>query len=327
LGLLSAASALAGVPAARAVEMARIVTGSDGPELLACGHSGLNYDGVPLQICVSIDADGARYRLLGDPAADVPEIDRRFGRSLKAVEEMLPLTGAEALRPLVDTTLECLVDGVHGFDPTRHPDGVLWLAGQIDGLGLALYVDARDGGVAPEARLRAWLASLARLTQDAEALLATVAQGRVMSAGVEGVAPGYARAKIYWRLARPSPLAYSHINMFREPAFARVILEVLGERAVHLDAVVLSAGLALPSGALTDAKLDICCCPRCVHLTPDEALALARDLAAAHDLPLIELAPLFVDGELAFIGFGLTQAGEPRLNLYVKPRLERPGHG
>jgi hypothetical protein len=327
LGLLSAASALAGVPVARVAEIARVVTGSDGPEPIARGHSGLNHDGTPLQLCVSISADGVHYRLLGDPASDVADLGRRFGRSLAAAEAMLPMSGAEALRPLVKTTLECLVGDPDKFDPLRHPDGVLWLAGELDGRGFAVYVDARDGGVAPVARLRAWLSRLAELTPDAEALLAAVAAGRVMSAGVEGVAPGHARAKIYWRLARPAPLADSPISLFGEPAFARVVLEVLGERTVHLDAIVLSAGLALPSGMLTDAKLDICCCPRCVRLDPAEAVALGRDLAAAHDLPAPDLASLLACGELAFIGFGLTRVGEPRLNLYVKPRLEGFAHG
>jgi hypothetical protein len=322
LDLLSAASALAGIPADRAVAMANIVTGSDGPAPVAHGHSGLNHDGVPLQLCVTLDADGARYRLLGDPAADIPDIARRFGRSLDAAEDLLPLAGAEPLRPLVEATLDALVGGADGFDPARHPDGVLWLAGQIDGRGLALYVDARDGGIAPDARLRDWLARLAEPTPDVEELLAAVAAGRVMSAGVEGVAPGYARAKIYWRLAGPAPLADSPVALFADPAFARVIHQVLGDRAVHLDGIVLSAGLALPGGRLADAKLDLCCCPRCVSLDGDAALALANDLAAAHGLRAPDLAPLLGAGELAFIGFGLTRDRAPRLNLYFKPRRE-----
>jgi hypothetical protein len=148
-----------------------------------------------------------------------------------------------------------------------------------------------------------------------------------MSAGVEGVGPGFARAKIYWRLAQPAALADSPIGLFGEPAFAQVVLEILGERTVHLDAIVLSAGLAMPSGTLADAKLDICCCPRCVNLDPGEAVALARSLATAHGLPEPDLAPLLTGGELAFIGFGLTRLGEPRLNLYVKPRLKDLNHG
>jgi hypothetical protein len=327
LGLLSAASALAGVPVARAAEMARVITGSDGSEPVARGHSGLNHDGVPLQICVSIDADGAHYRLLGDPASDIADIGKRFGRSLAAAEAMVLMADAEALRPLIEATLQCLVGHPDDFDPTHHPDGVLWLAGQFEGRGLALYVDARDGGIAPAKRLRTWFERLAQPTTDAEALLAAVAAGRVMSAGVEGVGPGYARAKVYWRLAHPVPLADSPIALFGEPAFARVVLEVLGERTVHLDAIVLSAGLALPNGTLTDVKLDICCCPRCVHLDPTEAVTLGRSLAAAHGLPAPDLAPLLDRGELAFIGFGLTRAGEPRLNFYVKPRLEGFDHG
>lgn len=327
LGLLSAAGMLAGVPVARAAQMARVVTGSDGPEPIARGHSGLNHDGTPLQLCVSIGVDGVHYRLLGDPACNMPDIGQRFNRSLVATAALLPMAGAEALQPLVETTLECLVGGPNGFDPARHPDGVLWLAGELEGRGFALYVDARDGGAAPAARLRSWLARLAQPTADAEALLAAVAAGRVMSAGVEGVSPDHARAKIYWRLAHPARLADSPIALFSDPAFARIVLEVLDERTVHLDAIVLSAGLALPGGTLTDAKLDICCCPRCVRLDPAEAIALGRDLAAAHGLPAPDLAPLLACGELAFIGFGLTCAGEKRLNLYVKPRLEGPDHG
>jgi hypothetical protein len=321
LTLLTAASTLAGTAPDRAVAMANIVTGSDGSVPVARGHSGLNHDGTPLQLCVTIDADGPRYRLLGDPAADVPQIGRRFHRSLVAAEALLPMAGAEPLRPLVETTLRALVGGEKGFEADRHPDGVLWLAGQLEGRGLALYVDARDGGVAPMERLRDWLAKIVTATPDGAALLAAVAAGRVMSAGLEGVAPGYARAKIYWRLAEPGMLADSPIALFGDPAFADVVQGVIGARDIRLDGIVLSAGLAIPSGELADAKLDICCCPRCVHLDTPQAAAMARELAIAHGLPAPDIVPLLAAGELAFIGFGLTRDRAPRINLYFKPRL------
>ena len=319
--LLNAASTLACVPSGRAVTMACIVTGSAGETPVARGHSGLNHDGTPLQLCVTIDGKGARYRLLGDPASDVNDIALRLGRSLAATESLLPLAGAEPLEPLVRTTLSALIGDADGFDPARHPDGVLWLAGQLDGPGLALYVDARNGGIDAVARLREWLKCLADPTPDMEALLAAVARGRVMSAGIEGVAPGYARAKIYWRLNSPSALSDIPVKLFAAPAFAEVVTEVIGSREIPLDGIVLSTGLAIPGGRLADVKLDICCCPRCVSLGSAETVTIARRLAAAHGLQMPDIAPLAASGDLAFIGFGLTRKGDPRLNLYFKPRL------
>ena len=327
LSLLKAASVLAGAPVDRAVAMACVVTGSDGPTPISRGHSGLNHDGAPLQLCVSIDRDGARYRLLGDPAADIPDIVHRLKRSLIAAEALLPLSGAQALEPLVKATLAGLIGDENGFDPARHPDGVLWLAGPLQGAGLALYVDARNGGRSAVDRLRAWLASTVEVTEDSEALLAAVAAGRVMSAGLEGLAPGYARAKIYWRMAGAAALAESPIALFADPAFARTAAEVIGDRDIRLDGLVLNAGLSIPDGRLVDAKLDICCCPHCVRLEPAEAVLLAHRLAMFHDLPMPDIAALTTAGELAFIGFGLTRKREPRLNFYFKPKLGDVDHG
>jgi hypothetical protein len=327
LALLKATSALAGASVDRTVAMARVITGSDGPALIERGHSGLNHDGSPLQLCVSFDAAGARYRLLGDPASDVPDIGSRLDRSLVAKDQLLRMADAESLGSALDQTLECLVGTQARFDPARHPDGVIWLAGELEGRGVAMYVDARDGGVDPQARLHDWLEAVTRRSPDADLLVEAVSMGRVMSAGIEGASPKYARAKIYWRLARPEPLDASPIGLFSHPAFARFTTDVLGEREVSLDAIVLSAGISLPSAELADAKLDICCCPRCVSLDADAAVTLATRLAAMQGVTLPDIRPLLDVSDLAFVGFGLTRDLEARTNLYFKPKLEVTDHG
>ncbi|MEA2987562.1 MAG: hypothetical protein QOG83_273 [Alphaproteobacteria bacterium] len=327
LALLKATSALAGASVDRTVAMARVLTGSDGPALIECGHSGLNHDGSPLQLCISFDGAAARYRLLGDPASDVSDIGRRFDRSLIAKKELLRLADAESLGPVLDRTLECLVGTQTRFESAKHPDGVMWLAGELEGRGVAMYVDARDGGVDPAARLHDWLGTVARRSPDADLLVEAVSMGRVMSAGIEGVSPKFARAKIYWRLAKPAPLGTSSIDLFSHPAFARFTIDVLGEREVSLDAIVLSAGLALPSATLADAKLDICCCPRCASLDADATLALATRLAAMQSATLPDIRPLIDVSDLAFVGFALTRDLEARVNLYFKPKLEVSDNG
>jgi hypothetical protein len=327
LALLKATSVLAGAPVDRALAMARVVTGSEPPGFIERGHSGLNYDGIPLQLCISVDAAGARYRLLGDPASDLPDIRRRFDRSLTAKEDLLRLADAESLGPVLDQTLDCLVGLQTRFDAAKHPDGVIWLAGDIAGRGVAMYVDARDGGIDPQARLHDWLGTVARLSPDADSIVQAVSMGRVMSAGIEGVSPKHARAKIYWRLAKPEPLGASPVELFSHPSFARFAVDVLGEREVRLDGVVLSAGLALPSAALADAKLDICCCPRCVGSDADSTLVLLARLAAMNDLPIPDIRPLMDSSDLAFVGFALTRDLEARVNLYFKPKPGVSGHG
>ena len=320
--LLQATSTLAGIPLAAVRDLACTLTGSEGPDPVRRGRSGLNHDGAPLQLCVGLGRDGPRYRLLGDPASDVVDIGLRFRRSLRTTDSILASTGSGAIEPAIASTLNALVgdDGI--FHPDHYPDGVVWLGAPLAGPGIALYVDARDGGRDPEKRLRAWLASVLRFGDDAECLVRTVMSGRIMSAGIEGVAPGYARAKAYWRLATPTALSDLPIDLFHAPAFARAVDLVFGERVLPLDSIVLSAGLALPGGELVDAKLDICCCPRCVRLSTGEAAYLIGELARTFDLPEPDLTPLLEAGELAFIGFGLDRAGEARLNIYLKPVAE-----
>ncbi len=319
LSLLNATSLLGGITLAAATEIAARVTGSASSGPVPFGHSGLNYDGIPLQVCASIGLQGVRYRMLGDPASDVPDISERFVRSLRELDTLIPVTRAGKIEAALRDTIEILVGTGDRFDPLLHPDGVLWIGAPLSDPGIALYVDARNGGIDPATRLRTWLMGLVDSPVVAELLLGAVLAGRVMSAGIEGVAPGYARAKIYWRLASACALSDIPLPLFSDPAFATAVLEVIGDRELPLDSIVLSAGVDIPSGEFGDAKIDICCCPRCVRLDPGDAEHLICKLAETYQLPVPDLRQLLVAGELAFIGFGLTRNREPRINIYMKP--------
>jgi hypothetical protein len=92
------------------------------------------------------------------------------------------------------------------------------------------------------------------------------------------------------------------------------------DRELPLDAIVLSAGLSVPGGHFVDAKLDICCCPRCVKLDAAQAASLIDRLSSRLGVATPAIDEVLAAGELAFLGVGLDRKLEPRLNVYLKPQ-------
>jgi hypothetical protein len=317
--LFEAAGALAALPVDRVQAVANVVTASAAGAPIERGFSGLNHDGTPVQFCISIDATGARYRLLGDPASDERDSGLRYARSLAALDAVLDLGHAAKLRPLVLDMLGAIVGAAPETDPAAYPDGVLWLGAPLAGPGVAVYVDARRGGDEAPDRFRSWLVSLVQPSADEERVVEAVRHGRIMSLGVEGVSPDIARAKVYWRLARPHALSDFAIPLLADRAFAHFVELVIGDREMHLDGVVLSAGLAVPSGKLVDVKLDLCSCPRCLSFDSAGAADLLDRLARTFGLSLPPLDATLRASEVAFLGFGLDRSGDVRLNVYFKP--------
>lgn len=319
--LLTATSAFAGLPYSVVHALACDVTGSVGAEPVAKGHSGLNHDGCPLQICLSFARSGVRTRMLGDPAADQSDKKARFRYSLSVVDRLLPLARAQAIADTLDTSVTALVGSHDDFDPERYPDGGLWVGVGVGQPGIAVYLDARGGGDDPVPRLASWLEQICgEATADIDALLAAVSRGRIMSAGIEGAAPGYARAKVYWRLQEPVALDSLGIPLFADDAMLWAVGAIMQDFELPLDAIVLNAGLTAPGGKFVDAKVDICCCPRCVVLSTEAAHDLIARLTGHFDLPMPDVRDVLRSGDMAFIGIGVDRNAEPRLNIYLKPK-------
>jgi hypothetical protein len=288
------------------------------------GRSALNHDGSPLQLCLTADAQGVRSRLLGDPAHVLGDGRARYRASLAAVDRVLAASGSESLGELVARTLDLnLPTGPD--EPFDYPDGVLWLGAGVGTPGAAVYMDARRGGPEPAwARLGRWLRAVAGDSADVDAFVSGIrGRSRLMSLGIEGLSASLARAKVYWRLPRPMPLADTGVSGFDHPDFASFLRLCVGEREIRLTGIVLNAGFGVGTGRRSDTKLDVCGCPGCLALSDQEAVETVDRLTDRWDLPRLPVARALRHGELAFLGFGLDHRLHPRLNVYIKPLRRR----
>lgn len=222
------------------------------------GRSALNGDGVPLQLCLTAKAKDRFLRIIGEPCADLvgsARVDAAEARMARVMAQ----NGAADLLPLATATLDRVVPA----DPTaraRYADGAIWLALATERPGVALYVEAAIHG-----REVAWDLAEAWLTDilpDATAARRIVAQLRLhctlASYGLEGVGPEAGRAKLYFRLAQPCNLANLGIAPLSGPEMMVFLALAMRDHGVDRDGLVMSVGLSLKTGALDDAKADLC---------------------------------------------------------------------
>ncbi len=278
--------------------------------------SGLNYDGTPLQLCITIARGQAASRVLADPAAGERELERRYERGLLALDSA-PARGSDAdADRLCDRLLAALVPDAAAV--LARPDGVLWLGAGLSHAGLAAYVDARPAGVDG---LRRWLESEVGDASGVRVLLQALAHGAaIQSAGVETAASG-ARLKVYWRLTGGQRLYQAGLPGLTDRRFAEFARLALAPRGrMRRTGVVLSAGVRASDGMLSDVKLDLCGCPGCLALSAAQWSEVLGEVATRNAIALPPLDALLARAEVAFVGFGLNAAGEPRLNLYFKER-------
>jgi hypothetical protein len=288
------------------------------------GRSGLNYDGSPLQFCMSASRNGVSYRLLGDPAWELAEPLDRYHASCVALEEVIALTSSRPLAPLLHSTLALNLPESEA-DIRQYPDGVMWLAGSLNGPGCAMYVDARRGGaeIALE-RLMNWLHAISADTEHTRELHGALQRNAdLMCLGIEGVSMERARAKVYWRMRQPAGLDELQLSPFCDPGFVTFLNLCLGQRSIRLTGIVLNAGIHIPTGQWADVKLDVCGCRNCLDFSAQEALEVANSLTSAFDLAPLPVATALEYGEIAFWGFGLDAQGQQRINIYFKPTLSR----
>jgi hypothetical protein len=269
---------------------------------------------------MSASSEGIGYRLLADPASELADPLLRYQASCRAIEPVLEMAGSSSINILFQQTLQLnLPSEDNKF--VDYPDGVMWLAANLDGPGCAMYVDARRGGenVALE-RLGHWLTKLCSPTDDIAALLRSLeTQSRLMCLGVEGISPAYARAKVYWRLAEAVRLDQLGLEGFKDRSFTEFLSLSIGGRRINLTGIVLNAGIDVVTGKWADVKLDVCGCQNCLNYSTVEAIQAADAITNHFGLAALPLADALEYGELAFFGLGLDARGKRRFNVYLRP--------
>ncbi len=278
----------------------------------------LNNDGSPLQLCATYGGGERKLRLIGDPGTDRAEWSRRRAAGLKALNDTLALSRAGALAALCDATFRRLVPREEL--PDEPAAGWMWLAAGLDG-GAAMYINTHWGGDADRWRdALGWLRALLPNSDAAEALIAALRPDATLaSVALEGLTPADARAKLYWRLTRKVSLARLGVPFLEHPDCGAFLARIVGDAALPLTGLVLSAGFSVAEGGITDAKLDLCA--HCLPRSPQTWGAVLADSCDHFRLARFDLADALRQGdcEVAFVGFGLDQRQRRRLNLYLKP--------
>lgn len=314
--LLAAAAALA--PGVAGLDDAcREILAAGGGEDFRVGASGLDDDGTPLQLCVSASRRRTALRIIGDPGANIDDIAVRHRVARAALHRALRQHGAGALAPLAEDMLARLVPAPGpGY---RH--GTLWIGVTPGEPGVAAYAELAPLGIAGGwDAVAAWLAATLPDARGATAIIARLRpHGVAASAGFEGTSSRDVRAKVYFRLARPMALGECGLDLMASEAVTDFLRLAMGEFGVDADGLVLCVGFDVASGALADVKVDLCghCLAHARSAWPGVAERIARRFALA---PLsLDVALTRHDCDVAFIGLGLTVAGEPRLNVYLRP--------
>lgn len=276
-------------------------------------RSTLNNDGSPLQLCIGLSVGAAPVvRLLADPAAKTPDVRQRERELGVAVHTLL-----EQQAPAMRSAVQGLIAGMLPADALARyalPTGGAWLAANLSGPGMALYVSTKWGDPAARwRRAQQWLGNRIpnRLARHAQ----------LVSAGIEGSSVANARAKLYWRLGGKTALTDLGLSLAGTAEVRDFLGFVIGDRRMARHAVVGSIGMALAGAgcddAASDLKLDVCahCVPRPLY----EWQAIIDRCCRHYGLvPWRDGTGLGDHTELAFIGFGLDQGHRPRLNIYLK---------
>jgi hypothetical protein len=253
-------------------------------------------------------------RLLGDPGVHLAGAARLDAacRALRAAGER---GRAVSLVALVEAAARRFVDA----ETTALDSGPAWLACGLGAPGAALYLTARRADPARAwVRVEEWFSGLLPDPAAVRSLVDSLrARAVPASVGIEGTSPEHARAKLYWRLRTPLPLAALNVGAEAEAAFAEFLRRSVDGGAIPASGLVFSAGFSLADGGRVDLKVDVCA--HCTPRTPGAWAAWTGGMAAAFGTAALPMdAVMRRQAEVAFVGLGMDRAGEARLNVYFK---------
>lgn len=320
--LSSLATALSTAPAMQVLQLRDdLLALPDDGHWAPGGLSGLNFDGTPLQYCISSTPDGWNGRFISDPACIIGKPAQRYSHSYTALQKLYESSGSMAIKQLCEEMLEFHMP-VEKEPLEEYPDGVLWLGASPDSKGMAVYMDGRRGGHQESwERLRKWLHHLMPENTEVDDFISNVSKhGDIMSIGVEGSNMENLRAKIYFRLNHTASLADLNVPLLQRDEFSGFLSDVIGNKNIQLSGLVFNVGFHIASNKLYDAKIDICGCKSCVALNSGEWMDVLAHTSAKHGIVPFPINSGMLDNECAvsYYGVGVTRKGDVRMNLYLK---------
>ncbi|RYD96629.1 MAG: hypothetical protein EOP50_06450 [Sphingobacteriales bacterium] len=317
--LLSLAGQLHPPSAASADRWQRLLDAGNDTKDFIPGASCLNNDGAPLQLCLTSSTKGVALRVIGDPGAQHGCPEMRYDSSLHTLRHFVEASGSGALKDVAEKTIAALLPPT----PTgraAYKQGFAWIGVSPEQPGIAFYLE-----MAPLGRskgwdaVKNWLTAILPQTGNAMAIVQQLQKHCIVaSAGLEGSTPENTRAKIYFRISDQTAIADLGIDLLASDAMQEFLSIATAQYEVDGQGLVMSVGFNLQTGALVDAKADLC--GHCLRYTTSEWNAVIGKVTNQFSLTSIDTNPILGSGEyaVAFIGFGLTTDGKPRLNVYVK---------
>lgn len=285
------------------------------------GLSGLNGDQAPMQLCIKLASDGARFRLIADPASDDAVLGRRYLRARNALQSTLDLTGTHGLRPIADDLLVAF-----GPQNLQHLEkftcGVFWLAASIGVPGAAIYADTSVYSV-EEAwdRTQQWFStSLARSEKAVYAVDNFRHYCWLSSIGIEGLDRDRCRVKLYMRAFKdmPNGLLGNIFPPISELGKSGCFRFVMRDAGISPNDVLFNVGIHAASGEIVNSKIDIS--GSALGLGPDETDQVVDECCRALNVPGIPLGSLMEDYNLliSFLSVGIDIKRNKNINIYLK---------
>jgi len=314
---LSAAASTCGANATRTGATFRRLLSHDGRLPGQSGHSVLNANGSPMELCITSTRNDLRVRCIADPAFDSQSPQARFQRSRRVLAALPALCRSAELSAICSRAIDLNVsaDSIESYG-----DGVMWLGAGVADEGMAVYLDAYPPGrEVAWSRARQWLTAM--LGDPAEMLAAVDAispHATLCSIGIEAAHPVDARAKLHVRLAHLAHFACLGVPLLRDDGIRDFLICAAGERSLPLNGVVIGVGASVVTGALRDVKVDLS--GSHLNYAPGEWQQLVDWCAARYGIRPMAIETLLAEGriDVAFIGLGVDRAGAYRLNIYLK---------
>lgn len=318
--LIQVAEELSCAPEGAASSLCRqVLSISDSSEDYVDSSSCLNNDGVPLQICLSSDKQRTALRLIGDPGANLTDLEARYLCARDTLVNCLESCGSRDLIELAGITFSKLIPS-DDKEHSLYRNGFTWIAASPNHAGIAFYLDAEPLGQEKGwAAASEWLDRILPSDKSAKKTIEKLSKSCIIaSMGLEGSTHENVRAKIYFRLSRQMSLSQLKLDLLSSEEIVYFLHTAMGEVAVDLNGLVFSVGFGVKSGDLVDVKIDLC--GHCLAYRKGEWLNIVEHLTNRFAISPIPASNALdhSDCEVAFIGLGLDKEHNPRLNVYLK---------
>ena len=283
------------------------------------GASCLNNDSTPLQLCLTSSQKNVSLRVIGDPGAYHHISENRFNSSVKTLFHFINQKNANELEKVTRKTIDLLIPQ-NSEERKIYKQGFIWIAVKPEKPGIAFYLELAPLGYKKGWNaVENWLQNVLPSYSSAQKILSKLKEHCIVaSAGLEGSTVENTRAKLYFRFREHVNLDAINLDIFSSEEMQYFQKITQGDFHVDLQGFVMNIGFSLASGELSDAKIDLC--GHCIRHSPQDWSAVINKITSKFNLAPMN-ANQFLESEefeVAFVGFGLTTTGIPRLNVYIK---------